>query len=207
MSNIIIKSTFTLLLILVFSNLFSQDLENRKLKPADSFAKPRFGIDFFVFPGLAYNSAVCGFSYQKPGKMEHTVLCGSFMWFYARLVVNFNINYNLNVYYKNGKNYLPIWFGIKNMVRNVDYEEGYFPNTLRPTIGTGFGRKSQISRNFFLRFECIAGVSLNLTNGNTFPSKYFSYSFDKLHPDQNPKVLPAIRICLAFEKIIKSKKE
>ena len=39
--------------------------------------------------------------------------------------------------------------GYPDMARNhryVDYEEGYFPNRLRHSFGTGFGRKINISK-------------------------------------------------------------
>ena len=165
----------------------------------------QFSIDYFLLPTIIYNSMTFGVNYEKTPKFEHSLKLGASVFFAGTSPISFNVNYNLNIYAKNRKNYLPIWFGLRNTLRDVGYEEGYFPNTLRPSIGLGFGRKAKIFKKLTIRLEFIAGASLNLTNGNyDFHSfnKFSDYSFDKYYPQYNPKVVPALRFKMTFVKKI-----
>lgn len=185
-----------------FSRLQAQVNSSDTLFPTNAKIN-QFSIDWFLLPMVVYNSMTFGVNYQRTTKFEHSLKFDASVFRAATRPISFSINYNFNLYAKNRKNYLPIWIGLKNTLKNVGYEEGYFPNTLRPSIGLGYGRKAQIFKKLTTRIECIAGASLNLTNRNNDLyafNKFSDYSFDDYYPQYNPKIIPTVRIKMTFVK-------
>jgi len=199
-----LKNKLTLTFLLTHTLLYSQTISKDSLEDITS-KKNQFSIDYFVFPAIIYNSLTFGVNYFRTTKYEHSLKFGAAIFLIGGGSKKFNINYNLNIYTKNRKNYLPIWLGLRNSLNDVGYEEGYYPNTLQPSIGFGFGRVSRIFKKLTTRLEFIAGASLNLTNGSydVYPfGKLNEYSFDKYYPQYHPKVVPALRFKMTFVKKI-----
>lgn len=186
------------------SLLFAQSSYNDSLyKRANT--NNRYSIDFFALPAIVYNSVTLGFNYQPNARIEHSVKLGAWILFAGAKPTNVNVNYNLNIYYKNKLSYFPIWFGLSNTIRDVGYEEGYYPNTLRPSVGIGYGRKLKLLKRLTVRLEAIAGASVNLTYGRYIVSpmqNLSGYAFDTYYPQYNPRILPALRLKMTFVKTI-----
>jgi len=164
------KLRHKLILTLTFSVWFIA-VPHSKASNKDSLSdlntkRNKFSIDYFLFPTVIYNSLTFGINYQQTTKIEHSVKFETSILLTGGMpTTSFNIKYNFNIYAKNIKNYLPIWLSLKNTLRDVGFEDGYFPNSLRPSIGLGFGRVSKIFKHLTTRIEFIAGASINLTNG------------------------------------------
>ncbi len=196
-----LKVFSTFIMLTVFTNLFGQNLQKDSLKIREVPHKHYLSYDIFVLPALFYNSTAIGLNYQNATKMEYCLKFGASIFFIDNIVRNYNVNFNTNIYCKNRKNYFPMWVGLSNSLRGVNFEEGYHPNTLRPSIGTGFGRKAKYFGRYVIRLELIAGASLNFTNGtnNIGPFRHISeYSFDKVQPEYYPKIIPTIKFNVAF---------
>lgn len=181
-------------------------------KPSDSLKdnfdkKPAFKFEFFAIPAVFFNHATIGLSYQSASFSEHNISIGS--WhdsFFFGESFNLNISYSLNKYFRNSKNYIPIWFKISNTRRNVSYEDGYHPHLLRYSIGTGFGRVFEMGLKWTLRTEFGIGIAINQTSTAgkvlSLNLNLQDYSFDQNYPEQNPPVIPAFRLRMTFGRIL-----
>lgn len=194
---------FTLLLsFLLCSQIYS--LTNSFEGLQDSIQKPKtkIGVEFFVIPAYIYNGLSFGVSLKKTDRFEQVFKMGASFEAFLSKSFNYNLSSNSNFYFKNGKNYIPLWFKISNTRRNVGYEEGYYPHTLRFILGSGFGRVFTIGKKLQFRTEIGAGCALNLTNskGDVFPIlfNYSDYRFDSQYPEYNPKILPSFRLNFGF---------
>lgn len=194
------KIFLILLCCFVYSQIYT--LNNDILRDSIHKKKPEIGIEFFAIPALYYNNLNLGISFKKKKSFEQVFKINST---YSRFIsekFNYNVNSSSNFYFRNSKNYIPLWARASNTRRDVDYEEGYNPHTLRFTLGSGFGRVSTIGKKMQFRTELGIGYSLNLTNskGNVFPVlfNYSDYKFDAHYPQYNSKFLPSIRLNFAF---------
>lgn len=153
-------------------------------------------IEFCVLPALFYNYAHLGFSTQK-FRNEHVIYFSSYYWGFPPSF-NLNVSYNYNRMFKKEYLYIPYWFRASNTRRIIAYEEGYFPHTLRFSVGSGIGTHLDLKKRFRIRAEIGLGISVNLTNGkgNMFPYRLdlSNYSFDQKYPEYNPHVIPAARL-------------
>ena len=181
------------ILFLIFcyqASAFGQEKASTKAKSENSF-------EFFAVPLFLYNQISVGGSWKTPSRFEHAFYVSSSLLLIGTTPLNLNLSYNLNRYCKNSKWYVPFWARISNTHRNVGYEEGYFPHTLRYAIGSGIGSRVRLGNRIDFRTEFGLGVSLNTTNSrNGFG--YFSYDFDNQYPKQNPIILPAARFKVMF---------
>jgi len=186
-------------------NSFAQSSDSDSLCKSRDDLSPKVGIEFFLFPAFLYSTADIGINYQTKKSTEFSFLLGSRLNLLFGGSFNVRATFNVNLYSRNRKNFLPIWFRVSNTRNNVGYEEGYFPHTLRLAIGTGYGRMTKLCRNFYLRSEIGCGVSLNFTSskGSVFPYTFKSsdYSFDQQYPQYNPKVFPTVKLKFTFVKM------
>ncbi|MFT7156784.1 MAG: hypothetical protein ACI8Q1_001799 [Parvicella sp.] len=168
--------------------------------------KPIKQHQFTLIPGVFVNQFSYGLSFKK-FKKEHmfdiaTNTIQSRYW-------NVNINYNFNKYIKISNFYIPMWFKISNSRREIGFEEGYFPHSLKFKIGSGIGKTTHMKKGYGLRTELGIGASLNLTNseGNVFelPFNYGQYSFDSNYPQQNPPVSIAVKLTVRIMKLTRRK--
>lgn len=157
-------------------------------------------VEISVVATLFYNYAHLGFSSCKE-RNEHSVFVSSHYLMVPERF-NLNISYSYNRFFKDEKLYVPYWFRASNTRRDVGYEDGYFPHTLRFSVGSGIGVHVPMKKRIGLRVEFGLGASLNLTNGKggAFPYRlnYGDYSFDEYYPQYNPPILPAIRLKIGF---------
>jgi hypothetical protein len=169
------------------------------------YAASRKGIEYFFLPALYFNSATIGFSHKK-NSLEHVYSASSYFGG-GFMPTSFDIRFSYNINrYLNKNFYLPIWLRVSNTRRDVGFEEGYFPHTLRFSIGSGIGVFSKIFSKNYIRSEIGAGYSLNLTNasGDVFPyrTNFRDYSKEKYYPKHYPLFIPAIRFRFVFGRVI-----
>jgi hypothetical protein len=192
------KNWLPLIFIFFSISIYSQNSDSLSSTPILKSKETRF--EFMIVPLLLYNRIDIGIG-RKANKIEHTILTSSYL---LSIIPAFNLqlSYNLNLYLKNNKSYIPLWGRISNTRKNFIAEEGYVPHTLRYSIGSGFGKIFKISKKLFLRTEFGIGLSLNLTNsdGKLFPFKtnFNDYKIDQHNPKQNPPLLPSFRFKLNF---------
>lgn len=191
------KSILTILFL--FSLAFSNANEKLILKTE----KGTKSFQFMISPFLFYNSCHLGFNLNITDNLENSFSIGTeLMNLSTSLRFTLNISNTVNFNLNNNQFYIPLLLRVKNNRHVLGYEEGYFPHKLRFTLGSGIGKKITFNDKVGVRIDAIAGASINLTSskGKVFPNKfYFSeYSFDKLYPQQNPKIIPAIRLRVGF---------
>lgn len=186
----LIGRTFLLLLLFVNLKALSQN------DPDSIYAR---SIEGYFMPALGFNHLSVGYTVLKPRGVETIVVGACNVYFHMGTSINLNITANRNHYLKGRAFYIPVWVRISNTRRTVGYEEGYFPHTLRFSIGSGIGDVVKISKKLFLRTEIGLGVSLNMTNGrgNEWP---FKFDYSNYEVDDDLPVLPALRLRLSFLK-------
>ncbi len=196
--------SFTLPLFLLCANAGAQTKEDPHRENAEyKRHNSRLGVDLSILPAFLYNSLNTGLSLYTNPSTEHRLAVNLSNHFPGSPTSIINIHYATNFYFSNNKNYVFEWIGIRNAIRDIGYEEGYHPNTLRPHCGIGFGRKMKNTRQFFIRIESGLGIALNFTSSNA-DQQHFSqikeYSFDTYYPEYNPRLLPVFLLKFTFGK-------
>lgn len=195
---LVMKTVFSFLIVLAIgANSFGQ------IAPENVPESKSFAVEVFAMPLPIGVSGSIGVSY-KAGAFEQQLKVSSYTLLTGMSAPRSSLSLytSSNLYLRGSKNYIPIWLGVNNILRDLEYEEGYFPHLLRPSIGTGFGRRWEFTDRIHFRTEVGLGASINLVNfegGIRFYENLSNYGFDQSqYSYQNPKVLPDARLNLGL---------
>jgi len=193
------KQILILLIVFVTINSFGNQRDSDSL---NLLHHQKLKFEFFVLPAVLYNTIRIGLSYRHSNKVESLLTISSHIDALYSFSFGTKIGYGFNTYLANHKWYIPTWIDIRNVRRDVGYEEGYFPHKLKFSLGSGVGRVNQLSKNWKLRTELGFGVSSLQTNskGGVFEltKNFKDYKFDTYYPQYYPHFVPSIEIKLLF---------